>query len=151
MYYLLRHRRKEIHVTDGQESSGGSSLPIGFFRTVNTDKKDLTNNSKADTIESVKIGYIDEEGNRSVKKVNFTKKTRKSSFDVGNYLNLGYYIITPLLLGLSIGILLDKWLKTEPVFILAGIVFGTISTFYNLIKLVSTEHAAHKHKGRTAR
>lgn len=51
------------------------------------------------------------------------------------FYNSGFYLITPLLLGVFIGFWLDRHFNTKPVFIIAGIVLGTISVFYNLWKL----------------
>ncbi len=50
-------------------------------------------------------------------------------------LNIGYYLLTPLLVGVFLGILLDKYFKTQGVFILIFIILGSISSFYNLYKV----------------
>ncbi len=52
-----------------------------------------------------------------------------------NDLNVGIYLIIPILLGILIGLKLDMVLKTKPLFVISGVVLGTISTFYNLYKL----------------
>ena len=51
------------------------------------------------------------------------------------YLNLGMYLVVPLILGVMIGIYLDNSWKTGGTFTLIGIGLGTISIFYNLYKL----------------
>ncbi|MGB4966196.1 MAG: AtpZ/AtpI family protein [Microgenomates group bacterium] len=51
-------------------------------------------------------------------------------------LNIGYYMLTPLLGGVFLGLLLDKYFKTKGIFVILFIVLGTISSFYNLYKLV---------------
>lgn len=51
------------------------------------------------------------------------------------YLNLGMYLVIPLMLGVMIGIYLDNSWKAGGKFTLIGIGFGTISIFYNLYKL----------------
>lgn len=50
-------------------------------------------------------------------------------------LNIGYYLLTPLLVGVFLGILLDKYFKTQGVFTLILIILGSISSFYNLYKV----------------
>lgn len=50
-------------------------------------------------------------------------------------LNLGFYLITPLLFGTVFGILADRVLSTKPTGILVGIIFGTVATFYNLFTI----------------
>lgn len=50
-------------------------------------------------------------------------------------LNIGYYLITPLLLGVFFGYWLDKFFGTRPVFLLIMIIFGGIASFYNLLKI----------------
>lgn len=61
----------------------------------------------------------------------------KKTFDLSpEYLSLGFYLITPLLLGVFVGFWLDRHFNTRPWFIIIGIVLGTISVFYNLWKIV---------------
>lgn len=52
-----------------------------------------------------------------------------------NSLNIGAYLITPILLGVFIGYNLDIYLNSKPIFILFFILLGTFSSFYNLFKL----------------
>lgn len=63
-----------------------------------------------------------------------TKKVNKNFLTI-NSLNIGAYLITPILLGVFIGYNLDIYLKSKPIFILLFILLGTYSSFYNLIKL----------------
>lgn len=51
------------------------------------------------------------------------------------YFNLGFYLITPLLLGVFLGLYLDTRLNTKPIFVLVGIILGTLALFYNLFKI----------------
>lgn len=51
------------------------------------------------------------------------------------YFNLGFYLITPVLVGVFLGLYLDSRLKTKPSFVLAGIILGTLALFYNLFKI----------------
>ncbi len=48
--------------------------------------------------------------------------------------NVGYYIITPLFIGVFLGLFLDNIFKTKPLFILSFLVLGTIASFYNIWK-----------------
>lgn len=65
-------------------------------------------------------------------------KQKLDNKDLGSYMNLGFYIITPLLVGVFLGFWADNVLKTKPIVTLLGIVIGTIATFYNLIKIIKT-------------
>ncbi len=74
-----------------------------------------------------------------VKKVAFRKinKNKEKKFEMNPvYFNVGFYLLVPLLLGIFIGYQADKMFKTKPIFVLIGIGFGTISSFYNLWKLL---------------
>ncbi len=63
------------------------------------------------------------------------KKNKNLNFLNINSLNIGAYLITPILLGVFIGYNLDIYLKSKPIFILIFILLGTYSSFYNLFKL----------------
>ena len=67
-----------------------------------------------------------------------TNDPRKSERELNippEYLNLGLYLVVPLMLSVIIGIYLDRTFDTSGTFTLIGIGFGTISIFYNLYKL----------------
>lgn len=66
---------------------------------------------------------------------------RDMNFDSLKYANIGFYLVTPLLVGVFLGVALDNWLHTSPLFIIVLIVLGSISSFYNLYKL--TKDASH--------
>ena len=51
-------------------------------------------------------------------------------------MNVGYYIITPIILGVFCGILIDNYFNTKPMFFLILLLFGTIGGFYNLFRLI---------------
>lgn len=69
------------------------------------------------------------------------KKIKAGS--LADSLNVGMYLITPLLSGVFLGLLLDSKLHTKPVCVLVGIVLGCVGSFFNLIKLVKqTSHNA---------
>ncbi|MFA9288425.1 MAG: AtpZ/AtpI family protein [Weeksellaceae bacterium] len=62
--------------------------------------------------------------------------TRKSHSGLRmEYLNLGGYLMTPLLLGLGLGYAADKALHLDSTFTIIGIVIGTLLLFYNLYSL----------------
>ena len=62
------------------------------------------------------------------------RENKSNKFPLVNYLNIGYYIITPLLIGVFLGYIIDKKWGTS-CFIIIGIVIGALSTFYNLYRL----------------
>ena len=63
-----------------------------------------------------------------------TKETKKNNL-LANYANIGYYLVTPILLGVFLGLYLKKTTGKE-IFIIIGILVGGIGTFYNLIRLL---------------
>lgn len=70
----------------------------------------------------------------------FAKKKIESSvnnFLIAKSLNIGYYLITPLLLGVFFGIGLDLFFKTKPLFFLLLFALGIAGSFYNLWKIVT--------------
>jgi len=72
------------------------------------------------------------------KKVFLKNKLKKSSLvknPLEKYLNIGYYLIIPIIIFLIIGSWLDKIFKTKPFFVLFFLFFGTLSSFYNLFKI----------------
>lgn len=52
------------------------------------------------------------------------------------YLNVGFYLVTPLILGVFLGLYIDTKFHTKPVFTLIGVFLGVVSTFYNLWKIL---------------
>jgi len=64
-------------------------------------------------------------------------KSRKS--DIAKYLNLGYYLVTPIIIGVFLGLFLDKLFKTRKIFFITLFSLGVISTFYNLFKIYTDE------------
>lgn len=49
--------------------------------------------------------------------------------------NLGYYLLTPLLMGVFLGLTIDNYFHTKPVFTLGLIFLGMFASFYNLYKI----------------
>lgn len=70
-----------------------------------------------------------------------SQKTKKKTDNlvIANYLNLGYYIVAPLLIGVFFGFWLDKMLNTKPIFVLIFLGGGIISSFYNLWKMTKEQ------------
>jgi F0F1-type ATP synthase assembly protein I len=48
---------------------------------------------------------------------------------------IGGYVALCILLGLALGIVLDRVLHTTPLFLIAGVVLGFIASFYLVYKL----------------
>lgn len=61
-------------------------------------------------------------------------KNAHSNFLLAKYIGIGYYLGAPLLIEVFLGLLVDNFLKTKPLFIIIFIILGTIGTFYNLFK-----------------
>lgn len=80
--------------------------------------------------------YINQKGEK-VKGPVSRKKLPVSGIDPFKYANVGFYLLTPLLLGVIIGVILDRVFGLGKNVILLCIVFGSISSFYNLYKIVS--------------
>lgn len=59
------------------------------------------------------------------------------------FTDIGIYLAGPLVGGVLLGLFLDNWLHTKPIFVLIFIVVGSIATFYNLIKLTRDKDAPH--------
>lgn len=66
------------------------------------------------------------------------KKLRSdvNNFIIAKSLNVGYYLITPLLLGVFFGYGLDLFFKTKPIFFMLTFTLGIAGSFYNLWKVV---------------
>ncbi|OGK16051.1 hypothetical protein A2690_01380 [Candidatus Roizmanbacteria bacterium RIFCSPHIGHO2_01_FULL_39_12b] len=63
------------------------------------------------------------------------KEEQDSFFALAKYSSIGYYLVTPLLVGVFFGLLIDKLIKSSPYGVLFGLLLGTFATFYNLFKL----------------
>ncbi len=60
---------------------------------------------------------------------------KNSNLALAKSLNIGYYLLTPLLAGVFLGLALDSWFNTKGVFVIILILLGTVGSFYNLYKL----------------
>lgn len=74
----------------------------------------------------------DSEG-RTLKKKPGAKKSSLS--DLMN-MNVGYNLATPILVGVIIGLTLDSHFHSKPVFTVAFIFLGAVSSFYNLFRII---------------
>lgn len=63
------------------------------------------------------------------------EKRLEDNNTVAKFLNLGYYIITPLIVGIFFGLLLDKALNST-IYVKIFLFVGIAGTFYNLIRIV---------------
>lgn len=114
-----------------------------------TEENQLTGIRLDDRMKSKeKLVYsIDQEG--ILKRILIKKKKKRDErYPVDfKYLNVGYYILTPILMGVFVGLALDIWLGTRPLFVMLGITGGTIAVFYNLFTFLRHgERPAHQHK-----
>lgn len=101
-------------------------------------RKRLTNKATNGTIitEKKKALATDPSGRLKPTEIEIKKRQRReNSWTSIEYMNVGYFLIVPILLGIGTGLVLDKILKSK-VFIVPGIILGTIASFYNLWKLV---------------
>jgi F0F1-type ATP synthase assembly protein I len=62
------------------------------------------------------------------------KKVRVNNLLLAKYFNIGYYLVTPLIIGVFLGYFLSRATGVKELMVIA-IVFGTMGTFYNLFKL----------------
>jgi len=81
---------------------------------------------------------IDKHGNLKKTNQDLKKKpkTKKSFFNDYININVGYSIVTPILLGVIIGLILDSRFHSKPVFTVFFIFLGTVGSFYNLFRLI---------------
>lgn len=78
-------------------------------------------------------------------KVQNEKKTKKTEKNMlAKYVNVGYYLLTPLLGGVFLGVVLDNIFHTKPLMTLIGIGVGTLSTLYNLKKIATPSSEKEK-------
>lgn len=72
------------------------------------------------------------------------------------YSAAGIYVVVPIFLGLTLGIVLDSILNTRPISVLVFLFLGTIGSFYNLIALIKElkkdgrARSSHQHQGRNS-
>jgi F0F1-type ATP synthase assembly protein I len=72
---------------------------------------------------------------RIEKKAVATKKSFWDKNPLEKYLDIGYYLLIPIIIFLVIGIYFDKFFKTKPLGIIFFLFLGVFSSFYNLYRL----------------
>lgn len=68
-----------------------------------------------------------------------TSQKDSKSYDylmLAKYASMGYYVLTPILLGVFFGLGIDMYFNTRPKATVGMLVFGVIASFYNLYKIV---------------
>ncbi len=61
-----------------------------------------------------------------------------------NALNIGFYLLTPLLVGVFLGLFIDSKFHTQSYGVVGGILFGSVASFYNLYTIIKS-NASHQH------
>jgi len=86
---------------------------------------------------------IDKLGNLKRTSQDLKKKSKKerSFFSKNININVGYSLVTPILIGVAIGLTLDNKFHTKPYLTLFFIFFGMISSIYNLYKIYIDERS----------
>ncbi|KKP61262.1 MAG: hypothetical protein UR56_C0015G0003 [Candidatus Roizmanbacteria bacterium GW2011_GWC2_34_23] len=81
---------------------------------------------------------IDKQGNlkETSRKFNKKPKIKKDLFSQYLNINVGYSLVTPILIGVIIGLALDNKFYTKPYFTVFFIFFGMVSSIYNLFKMI---------------
>lgn len=79
-------------------------------------------------------------------------KKKPQGFSFPNALlssSVGMYMIIPIFLGLTLGLVLDNLVGVRPVFTLVFLFFGTIGSFYNIVRTIKENggtNSSHKHQ-----
>ena len=60
---------------------------------------------------------------------------------------IGFRILIPIMLGLTLGIACDKVFGVQPTGTVVFLFVGTLAGFYNIYRLVQEHNATHQHKG----
>lgn len=127
-----KHHDVHVHVDDSDGVSAGSL----FADLAKSVSKPLTAKKADDTIEQIMVTMVDPAGNTVSKEISRPKRNKNGLYLDSRYLNLGYYLITPLILGVILGLAADSYLHTKPVCTLICIALGTVATCYNLFKFI---------------
>jgi F0F1-type ATP synthase assembly protein I len=77
---------------------------------------------------------IDEEGNIVKHRIG-ERFSSKKQIDL-TAINIGYYLVTPLLIGVFLGYLIDRQFEWRPYAMLLGIMMGLVGTIYNLVRII---------------
>jgi ATP synthase protein I len=74
-------------------------------------------------------------------------EARKDWQATGKALSLGFSVVVSLLLCIGGGILLDRWLGTEPIFVLVGVVLGLGAVGYSFYELATMDVPVRAKRG----
>jgi len=66
------------------------------------------------------------------------KENKNNNLGSYQYLNIGFYLIAPLLVGIFSGLYLDRRFNAKPFFLFLGLLLGVAGTFYNLYRLTKS-------------
>lgn len=128
---FLKKQKKSHRALDGPKEHEADSLyEDSFFRSEKASFYKVTPD----------LSIIE---HHSVERKNKQKKGEENNLLLAKSLNIGYYLITPLLLGVFFGYWIDSVLKTKPAFLFIFLMLGIVSSFYNLWKL--TQENGNKH------
>jgi F0F1-type ATP synthase assembly protein I len=94
-----------------------------------------------DRISRVRIIDIDGKLKKSTKLIE--KKKYPSKYKLV-YSDFGLYLMLPILFSTGLGSYLDSYFNTKPMFILSGIVLGSIFAIYNLYALLTNEDGSNR-------
>lgn len=85
-----------------------------------------------------KIYQIDQNFNKVILEKKNKKLNKKTNLiSLAKHLSFSYYIITPIFLGIGVGLILDKFLKTDKLNFKIFFFIGIIGSFYNLWRFVN--------------
>ena len=133
--YLNRRRRRglipELEKAKQDEMSGSSGIWESIVQS------HLTKLQADDKMKKEKeIIELNQEGEfRKFSESKIKRKLTQKKLDLQS-LNVGYYILIPMIGGVFIGFIIDNQFKTKPLFIGIFLFFGIVAAFYNLLKLL---------------
>jgi len=78
---------------------------------------------------------FDKDLNLRVEKKTVILPKKSAKIPLVKYTDIGYYIITPLLVGVFLGLTIDKFFKTRSTFFFIFLFLGTLAAFYNMYKI----------------
>ena len=137
--YLLRKKHKNIAIEEQHkeiEEVGASGVWNSFSESGLTKSyPDAKMKSEKEFIALNSDGDIKKLEEKDLRK---NKVSQDKKLDLVS-LNVGYYILVPLIGGTFFGVLLDNYFKTRPLFIGIFLFLGVVAGFYNLLKLLRNE------------
>ena len=135
---IFKKRKRHLQISESQRDGLSDIYASNFSESF----KPLTKEGSLDRIK--KFSYIDIHGDRTESQKKQTKKKDIRDMDlelIGKYINIGYYLVIPILFGTIFGIYLDSKFGTQPRFTLSLILLGAVLSIYNLFSLAKKENA----------